>query len=85
VQIKTSIACLLRGKGYAELGINPRQSGARINTENFLNVRQDIEAAVYTAQVLRYRAIVLHGTTWATFTSSISAQTSEMPTSKLWC
>ena len=43
------------------LGINTRQSGARINTENFLEVRRDIEAAVYTARALGYRTIILHG------------------------
>src|SRR5262245_43646371 len=41
---------LLPGKGHAVLGINTRQSGARINTDNFLEVRRDIEAAVYTAR-----------------------------------
>ena len=52
---------LLSGKGYPVLAINTRQSGAKINTENFLEVRRDIEAAVYTARALGYRAIVLHG------------------------
>ena len=35
---------LLASKGYAVLAINTRQSGARVNTENFLDVRRDIEA-----------------------------------------
>ncbi|HET8563812.1 MAG TPA: hypothetical protein VFM35_08085, partial [Candidatus Binatia bacterium] len=52
---------LLAGQGYAVLAINTRQSGAKINTENFLEVRRDIEAAVYTARALGYRTIVLHG------------------------
>jgi pimeloyl-ACP methyl ester carboxylesterase len=52
---------LLAGKSYAVLAINTRQSGARVNTENFLDVRRDIEAAVYTARALGYRTIVLHG------------------------
>ena len=52
---------LLPGKGHAVLGINTRQSGARINTDNFLDVRRDIEAAVYTARALGYRTIILHG------------------------
>ena len=55
------LARLLPGNGYAVLGINTRQSGARVNTENFLEVRRDIEAAVYTARALGYRTIVLHG------------------------
>ena len=52
---------LLAGKGYAVLAINTRQSGARVNTENFLDVRRDIEAAVYTARASGYRGIILHG------------------------
>jgi len=55
------LARLLPAKGYAVLGINTRQSGARINTENFLEVRRDIEAAVYTARALGYHTIILHG------------------------
>ena len=52
---------LLASRGYAVLAINTRQSGARINTDNFLEVRRDIEAAVYTARALGYRSIILHG------------------------
>ena len=51
----------LAGKGYAVLGINTRQTGKRVNTDNFLEVRRDIEAAAYTARALGYRALVLHG------------------------
>lgn len=51
----------LAARGYAVLGINTRQSGPRVNTDNFLEVRRDIEAAVYTARALGYRAVVLHG------------------------
>jgi len=57
-------ACLLRllpSKGIAVLAINTRQAGARVNTENFLDVRRDLEAAVYTARALGYQRIVLHG------------------------
>jgi pimeloyl-ACP methyl ester carboxylesterase len=53
---------LLTAKGIAVLAINTRQSGrARVNTDNFLEVRRDIEAAVYTARAMGYRAIVLFG------------------------
>ena len=52
---------LLASNGYAVLAINTRQSGARINTDNFVEVRRDIEAAVYTARALGYRSIILHG------------------------
>jgi len=51
----------LAAKGYAVLGINTRQSGKRVNTDNFLDVRRDLEAAVYTARGLGYRTLVLHG------------------------
>ena len=55
------LARLLAAKGYAVLGINTRQSGPRVNTDNFVEIRRDLEAAVYTARALGYRAIVLHG------------------------
>jgi hypothetical protein len=48
-------------KGYAVMGINTRQHDDRVNTDNFLEVRRDLEAAVYTARALGYRALVLHG------------------------
>src|SRR5438445_6887730 len=51
----------LAGKGYAVLGINTRQTGKRVNTDNFLEVRRDIEAAAYAARALGYRTLVLHG------------------------
>ena len=51
----------LAAKGYGVLAINTRQNGERVNTDNFLEVRRDIEAAVYTARALGYRALVLYG------------------------
>ena len=51
----------LATKGYGVLGINTRQSGTRVNTDNFLDVRRDLEAAAYTARALGYRTLVLHG------------------------
>ena len=45
----------LAARGYGVLGINTRQSGKRVNTDNFLEVRRDLEAAVYTARALGYR------------------------------
>jgi pimeloyl-ACP methyl ester carboxylesterase len=51
----------LAAKGYAVLAINTRQNGERVNTDNFLEVRRDIEAAVYTARALGYRSVVLYG------------------------
>lgn len=51
----------LAEKGYAVLGINTRQSGPRVNTDNFMEVRRDVEAAFYTARALGYKRLVLHG------------------------
>ena len=51
----------LAERGYAVLAINTRQSGARVNTDNFMDVRRDIEAAFYTARALGYKSLVLHG------------------------
>jgi len=51
----------LAAKGYASLAINTRQHDDRINTENFFDIRRDIEAAVYTARALGYRKLVLQG------------------------
>lgn len=55
------LAPMLASKGYAVLGINTRQSGPAVNTDNFLSVRRDIEAAVYTGRALGYRKMVLLG------------------------
>jgi pimeloyl-ACP methyl ester carboxylesterase len=43
------------------LAINTRQHDERVNTDNFLDVRRDIEAAIYTARALGYRKLVLFG------------------------
>lgn len=51
----------LSTRGYAVLGINTRQSRERTNTDNFMEVRADIEAAVFTARAMGYRTLVLHG------------------------
>lgn len=51
----------LAAQGYGVLGINTRQSGTRVNTDNFFEVRRDLEAAAYVARVLGYRTLVLHG------------------------
>ena len=51
----------LAARGYGVLAINTRQNGERVNTDNFMEVRRDIEAAVYTARALGYRSLVLYG------------------------
>lgn len=55
------LAPMLAAKGYAVLGINTRQARAKVNTDNFLSVRRDVEAAVYTGRALGYRKLVLLG------------------------
>ncbi len=48
-------------KGYAALAINTRQHDDRINSDNFLDVRRDIDAAVQVARALGYKTLVLQG------------------------
>jgi pimeloyl-ACP methyl ester carboxylesterase len=55
------LSSALSAKGYGMLAINTRQHDERVNTDNFLDVRRDIEAAVYTARALGYRKLVLFG------------------------
>lgn len=52
---------LLVAKNYGVLAINTRQHDAAVNTDNFVEIRRDIEAAVYTARALGYKTLVLHG------------------------
>lgn len=51
----------LATKGYATLAINTRQHDDKVNTDNFLDVRRDIEAAVQVGRALGYRKLVLQG------------------------
>ena len=55
------IARALSTRGYAALSISTRQHHEHVNTDNFFDVRRDIEAAVVTAKALGYRSIVLQG------------------------
>ena len=43
-----AIARALSAKGYAALSISTRQHDEHVNTDNFFDVRRDIEAAVAT-------------------------------------
>jgi pimeloyl-ACP methyl ester carboxylesterase len=56
-----AIARALSAKGYAALTISTRQHDQFINTDNFFDIRKDIEAAVATAKALGYTSIVLEG------------------------
>jgi pimeloyl-ACP methyl ester carboxylesterase len=51
----------LAAKGYASLAVNTRQHDDKINTDNFLDVRRDIEAAVQVGRALGYKTLVLLG------------------------
>jgi pimeloyl-ACP methyl ester carboxylesterase len=51
----------LAAKGYAALAINTRQHDDKVNTDNFLDVRRDIEAAVQVGRALGYKKLVLQG------------------------
>ena len=56
-----SLAQGLSSRGYAALATNTRQHDEFINTDNFFDVRRDIDAAVQTARALGYRTLVLEG------------------------
>ena len=56
-----TVARALSAKGYAALSISTRQHDTNVNTDNFFDVRKDIEAAVATAKALGYTSIVLEG------------------------
>ncbi len=51
----------LSARGFAALSISTRQHDEHVNTDNFFEVRRDIEAAVATAKALGYGALVLQG------------------------
>jgi pimeloyl-ACP methyl ester carboxylesterase len=51
----------LSAKGYAMLAIDTRQHDEHINTDNFYDIRNDIQSAVFTARALGYKTIVLLG------------------------
>jgi pimeloyl-ACP methyl ester carboxylesterase len=56
-----AVARALSPKGYAALTISTRGHDEHLNTDNFFDVRKDIEAAVATAKALGYSSIVLQG------------------------
>jgi len=76
------IARALSAKGYAALSISTRQHDEHVNTDNFFDVRRDIEAAVATAKALGYRSIVLQGHSLGTIQVAFYAATDWDPTIK---
>ena len=51
----------LAANGYAALALNTRQHDDKVNTDSFLEVRRDIEAAVQVGRALGYKTLVLQG------------------------
>ncbi|MBM9594459.1 alpha/beta hydrolase [Roseitranquillus sediminis] len=51
----------LAERGWPVLAINTRQSGEAVNTDNFFDIENDIEAAFHVARDMGYESIVLHG------------------------
>lgn len=58
---ESALGARLALQGYAALAINTRQHDDAINTDNFFDIRRDIDAAVQTGRALGYRALVLQG------------------------
>ena len=77
-----AIARALSAKGYAALSISTRQHDEHVNTDNFFEVRRDIEAAVATVRALGYRSIVLQGHSLGTVQVEFYAATDWDPTIK---
>jgi pimeloyl-ACP methyl ester carboxylesterase len=72
----------LSAKGYAALSISTRQHDEHVNTDNFFDVRRDIEAAVATVKALGYKSIVLYGHSLGTVQVEFYAATDWDPTIK---
>jgi len=70
-----AIARALSAEGYAALSISTRQHDEHVNTDNFFDVRRDIEATVVTAKALGYRSIVLQGHSLGTIQVAFYAAT----------
>ncbi len=77
-----AVARALSPKGYAALTISTRGHDEYLNTDNFLDVRKDIEAAVATAKALGYTSIVLDGHSLGTIQVEYYAATSWDPAIK---
>jgi pimeloyl-ACP methyl ester carboxylesterase len=77
-----AVARALSPKGYAALTISTRQHDEHLNTDNFFDVRKDIEAAVATAKALGYTSIVLEGHSLGTIQVEYYAATNWDPAIK---
>ena len=77
-----AIARALSPRGYTALSISTRQHDEHVNTDNFFDVRRDIEAAVAIAKALGYRCIVLQGHSLGTIQVAFYAATDWDPAIK---
>jgi pimeloyl-ACP methyl ester carboxylesterase len=77
-----AVARALSPNGYAALTISTRGHDENLNTDNFFDVRKDIEAAVATAKALGYTTIVLHGHSLGTIQVEYYAATNWDPAIK---
>ena len=77
-----AVARALSPKGYAALTISTRQHDEHVNTDNFFDVRKDIEAAVATAKALGSTSIVLEGHSLGTIQVEYYAATNWDPAIK---
>lgn len=68
------IARALSARGYAALSISTRQHDEHVNTDNFFDVRRDIEAAVVTA-----KALLATGPSCCKATASVQCRSRSMP------
>src|SRR5215831_18652263 len=74
VQLRAT-ARALSASGFAALSISTRQHDEHVNTDNFFEVRRDLEAAVATAKALGYGALVLQGHSLGTAQAAFYAAT----------
>jgi pimeloyl-ACP methyl ester carboxylesterase len=58
---ESALGWRLASKNYAALAISTRQHDDALNTDNFFDVRRDIDAAVLTGRALGYKRLVLQG------------------------
>lgn len=81
VQLRTT-ARTLSAHGFAALSISTRQHDEHVNTDNFFEIRRDIEAAIVTAKALGYGAIILQGHSLGTAQVAFYAATDWNPAIK---
>ena len=81
VQMRAT-ARTLSAQGFAALSISTRQHDEHVNTDNFFEIRRDIEAAIAAAKALGYGTIVLQGQSLGTAQVAFYAATDWDPAIK---